>query len=151
MSESWFVMSFANLDPVDLRFHHAGISVPDLEASIHWYQRVLGFELERRSDLPPVPARVAFLRRGQLRIELFQPENAKPLPDDRRDPHADLRTHGNKHVAFAVSDVRAAAAALSERGADIVFVKEMPDAAVLFLRDNAGNLIELYQPVRLET
>jgi len=133
------------IDPLDLRFHHAGISVPDIEASILWYRVVLGFELEGRSELPPVPATVAFLRRGTLRIELFQPRTATALPEERRDPHSDLRTHGMKHVAFSVTDIQAAACALRERGADIVFVKEMPDASVLFLRDNAGNLIELYE------
>ncbi len=132
-------------DPLDIRHHHAGISVPDLDAAITWYHEVLGFTLEKREYLPPVPAQVAFLRRGPLRIELFQPEQATPLPADRRIPDADLRTHGNKHVAFAVRDIEAAAAALRQRGVDIVFVKHMPTASVLFMRDNSGNLIEMIQ------
>lgn len=132
-------------DALDLKHHHVGVSVPDLEASIAWYRAVLGFELEARDRLPPVPADVAFMRRGVLRIELFQPDHGTPLPADRRIPDADIRTHGNKHVAFAVRDIDAAAAELKTRGADIVFVKHMQQAAVLFLRDNSGNLIELFQ------
>ena len=132
-------------DPLELKHHHFGVSVPDLEAAIDWYGHVLGFTVEARDRLPPVPANVAFLRRGVLRIELFQPDQGQPLPAERRYPDADLRTHGNKHVAFAVRDIEAAAAELRQRGADIVFVKHMPQASVLFLRDNAGNLIELFQ------
>lgn len=134
-----------NTDPLDLKHHHAAASVPDLEASIAWYCKVLGFEVEKRAHLPPVPAKVAFLRRGNLRIELFEADQAAPLPPERRDPHADLKVHGNKHVAFAVRDIEKAAAELRTRGADIVFVKHMKDASVLFLRDNSGNLIELFQ------
>ncbi|MDW8260003.1 MAG: VOC family protein [Gammaproteobacteria bacterium] len=49
-------------------FHHAAISVPDLSASIDWYRRVLGFELESRFEIAAIPAQVAFVRNGPLRI-----------------------------------------------------------------------------------
>jgi methylmalonyl-CoA/ethylmalonyl-CoA epimerase len=129
----------------ELRFHHAGVSVPDLEASIAWYKKMLGFDLERRDSLPPLQAKVAFLRRGDLAFELFEVPGAAPLPEDRRVPNKDLLTHGNKHVAFAVKDVRAAVEELKERGADIVFVLDIGGGTVSFIRDNSGNLIELFQ------
>lgn len=139
-------------NPLELKYHHVGVSVPDLEASIAWYGRVLGFELESRARLPSVPAEVALLRRGVLRVELFQPDGGQPLPPARRYPDEDILTHGNKHVAFAVRDLEAAAVELRSRGADVVFVKHMPQAAVMFIRDNAGNLIELFeQPDLWET
>jgi methylmalonyl-CoA/ethylmalonyl-CoA epimerase len=78
--------------PFELKFHHEGISVPDLEASISWYKAMLGFELERRDALPHAQAKVAFLRRGDLRIELFEVAGAAALPEDRRIPDQDLRT-----------------------------------------------------------
>jgi hypothetical protein len=37
---------------IELRFHHGGVSVPDLEASIRWYREVLGFEVEHRFEIP---------------------------------------------------------------------------------------------------
>jgi hypothetical protein len=66
----------------ELKHHHAAMSVPSLEASIAWWQRVLGFAVER-----------------------------------------ELRAHG----------------------ADIVFVKKHEMGANIFIRDNAGNLIEFVQ------
>jgi len=131
--------------PFELKYHHAGVSVPDLESSIGWYETMLGFEVEERNSHPHPRAKVVFLRRGDLRIELFEVEGASPLPEDRRIPDKDLCTHGNKHVAFAVKNVRAVVEELKRRGADIVFVLDIAHVTVAFIRDNAGNLIELFQ------
>ena len=130
---------------LELKHHHGGISVPDLEASIEWFVRVLEFEVENRFEIPPIPAKVAMLRRGELRVELFEVPGAQSLPAERRQPNTDLRTHGNKHLAFAVKDADATAEVLRARGADIVFVGHFEFGANVFIRDNAGNLIEFVQ------
>jgi methylmalonyl-CoA/ethylmalonyl-CoA epimerase len=125
--------------------HHGGISVPDLDAAITWWRTVLGFEVEARFPVPAIPADVAMLVNGPLHIELFQVAGAKPLPAERRQPNTDVYTHGNKHVSFAVESVRDFAEELKRRGADIVWVKEMKHGSNIFIRDNAGNLIEFVQ------
>lgn len=135
-------------DPNDvaaLKFHHGGISVPNLEASIDWYARMLDFTVESRIDIPQIPARVAMLKRKELRIELFEVPGAAPLPVQRREPNTDPHTHGNKHVAFAVPDVDAFVTLLRERGADIALVGHKEFGSFVFVRDNAGNLIEFVQ------
>ncbi len=132
--------------PLDFWYHHVGVSVPDLEASVEWYRRVLGFELARRLRIESIPADVAILKHGAMHIELFQVAGAQALPSERREPDHDVRTHGNKHVAFAVADVDAFAAQLRQRGADVVWVKHFAHGgANIFIRDNAGNLIEFLQ------
>ena len=131
----------------ELKADHCGISVPDLEASIAWYHDMLGFSLEQRFAIDAVPFKAAFLRRGDFRIELFEVTGASPLPAGRRYPNEDLRTHGTKHVAFVVQDVRAVFAELKRRGVDIamdVFIVEGIGPGG-FIRDNAGNLIELLE------
>lgn len=85
------------------------------------------------------------LKNGPLRIELFEAAGARPLPAERREPNVDLRTHGNKHVSFVVENVREFAEVLRQRGADIVWVREFEFGANIFIRDNAGNLIEFVQ------
>jgi methylmalonyl-CoA/ethylmalonyl-CoA epimerase len=87
------------IDAIDIRFHHVAFSVPDLEASIRWYREALGFEVEWRLHVASVPADVAMLRRGVMRVELFQPEHGAPLPAGRSNVQEDLRTHGTKHLA----------------------------------------------------
>ncbi len=133
------------MEGVELKHHHGAFSVPDIEESIAWWSRMFGFELERRFPIPQIPAEAALLQRGEMRIELFQVEGAAPLPEPRRWPNQDVFTHGAKHVAFAVPDVKAAEAHLRGLGADIVFVLEADFGVNLFMRDNAGNLIELVQ------
>jgi methylmalonyl-CoA/ethylmalonyl-CoA epimerase len=131
--------------PLEFSHHHGGVSVPDLEASIRWYAAVLDFAVERRFEIPAIPAKVAMICRGPLRMELFEVPGAAPLPPDRRQPNLDVRTHGNKHVAFAVANVDTFAEELKRRGADIVFVAHHPFGSNIFIRDNAGNLIEFVQ------
>jgi len=128
-----------------LKHHHGAISVPDLDAAVAWYARVFGFELEARFYVAAIPAEVAMLRRARMRIELFAPENAVPLPPERRSPNSDILTHGNKHIAFAVPDVDAAAEYLRSLEVDIAWVRRFPWGANIFLRDVAGNLIELVE------
>ena len=128
--------------------HHGGVSVPDLDAAIAWWRSVLGFEVAERFPIPAIPADVAMLVNGPLHIELFQVAGAKPLPDERRQPDTDVYTHGNKHVSFGVANVREFAAELRRRGADIVWVREMKHGSNIFIRDNAGNLIEFVQSSR---
>lgn len=131
----------------DLRFwhHHGGVSVSDLETAIDWYGRVLGFKVERRFTIPTIPAQVAIVVNGDLRMELFEVPGAAALPPDRRTPDLDVRTHGNKHVSFVVKDVDAFAAELARRDADIVWVRKFEHGANIFIRDMGGNLIEFVQ------
>lgn len=125
--------------------HHGGISVADLDESIAWYCNYLGFELEKKQFIEQIPAQIAFIQRGDFRIELFELPNAQPLPDERRMPNLDVQTHGHKHLCFAVQDAKQAFAELREKNADIVFEAVIGGTAMGFLRDNTGNLIELIE------
>ncbi|MCW1966764.1 MAG: VOC family protein [Anaerolineae bacterium] len=125
--------------------HHVGISVPDLDSAIAWYGEVLGFGLERQMEVAQIPARIAWLRRDGFRIELFEVGGAAALPEDRRVPNRDLKTHGTKHVAFAVADVDAFVADLRVRGVDIAMHTRIHGEPMAFIRDNAGTLIEIVQ------
>lgn len=128
-----------------LRFHHGGVSVPDLEAAIAWYRDMLGFAVERRFDIPRARAKAVFLERDGLRMELFEVDGAAPLPEDRRHPHTDLRTHGNKHVAFAIGDYDGFLAALEAKGAEIVLTVGESFGRAFFVRDCAGNVVEFVE------
>jgi methylmalonyl-CoA/ethylmalonyl-CoA epimerase len=132
-----------------VRPHHVGISVADLEASIAWYERFLGFRLENIVPVPEDVGRAAMLVGDcGFRVELFELPDAAPLPDDRRHPATDLRTHGVKHVAYEVDGIEAWQERLLDLGGDIVWdLRVHEDVKVIFLRDNTGNLVELVEPV----
>ena len=129
----------------DISPHHTGISVPNLEESVAWYQRMFGFEVVRRVA-PSGTTSIALLRKGGVYLEIFQLAKAEPLPESRRSPTADLAVHGIKHFAFEVADARGAAAALKAKGAEVVFgPNENATEIFFFVRDNAGNAFELIQ------
>jgi len=133
---------------MEFSFHHGAVNVPDLEEAVQWYQRVLGFTVERRFEIPPANAKVAMVRKGNLRFEIFWCDTAAPLPVERRMPITDLQTHGNKHVAFQVDDIETLLVELASRGADIVFVVREEFGKGCFIRDCAGNLIEFVEEPR---
>ncbi|MBP1627283.1 MAG: Glyoxalase/bleomycin resistance protein/dioxygenase [Holophagaceae bacterium] len=130
----------------DIRPLHGGISVADMDASIAWYGRMLGFRLRSCKFIPPLNAKVAFLERDGWSLELFEHAESKALPSERRVPNLDIQTQGFKHVAYAVSDIEAAMAELKSKGVDIALdVFPMEGDKVAFIRDNTGNLVELIQ------
>ncbi len=129
----------------DFTFHHGGVSVPSLDDAIEWYGCVLGFELEKRFYIDAARAHSAFIRKGSLRFELFEVEGASPLPPDRRHPPSDLKTHGNKHVAFQVDNLELFLVEMEAKGADVAFVVREEFGKGCFLRDCAGNLIEFVE------
>lgn len=130
---------------LQIHMHHFGLSVPDLDASIAWYTETLDFELDFTYDIATLSARAAFLRHGNLRVELFEVAGAVPSPDTVQD----LRVHGLKHVAMAVGDITAARDILRRRGveflADPAQVPGSGGDQYAFIRDNNGILIELFE------
>ena len=129
----------------EFTFHHGGVSVPSLDEAIEWYGRVLGFEMEKRFYIEAARSHTAMVRKGPLRFEIFEVEGAVPLPEDRRSVPRDLKTHGNKHVAFRVEDLDAFLAEMEQKGADVAFVVREAFGRGCFIRDCAGNLIEFVE------
>ena len=124
---------------------HVGISVKNMEEALEWYQKNLDFELVKDDFVPPLKARICFIRNGDFEIELFEYESPKPIPEDRLTPNSDLQTVGTKHVAFEVPDMKALKEKFLANGVDIAHEVTMGADAVMFVRDNSGALLEFIQ------
>lgn len=124
---------------------HVGISVKNMEEALDWYKRNLDFELVKDDYVPPLGARICFIRNGDFEIELFQYDDPKPIPEDRLTPNSDLQTVGTKHVAFEVPDMRALKEKFLANGVDIAHEVMMEGNNVMFVRDCSGVLIEFIQ------
>lgn len=123
------------------------ISVANLEISLAWYSRVLGFEQFSRSKYPELE--IAFTRNGPLQIELIQFGVSTPgthYPDAPR--HASVR--GLTHFAFTVPSIEEAIRELKEKQIPLVWgpnhFTEMK-IKVVFVRDPDGNLVKLVENV----
>lgn len=129
-------------------FHHVGITVRDLEATIAWYEKHLDFK--RLTDFGFPGAKVAFIGRGDLRLEFFQIENAMPMEDGRKEAESNLSFGGINHFAIFVDDIDTTLEDLKAKGVEQGYtLNVVPDGSgdrYTFIRDNEGMLIELYQP-----
>lgn len=124
---------------------HVGISVKNLDESIEWYDRNLDFKLISQQYVSFLDAKLAFLKHGDMQIELFEYREPKPLPADRNHPDEDIKTIGTKHVAFGTDDLRQLLARFRKNGVDIVFEKITEGTLLCYIRDNSGVLIEFIQ------
>jgi metallo-beta-lactamase class B len=129
----------------EVAWDHVALSVPNIAESIAWYEKMLGFKEVRRGG-QPAGQQTAAIRRGNIIIELFQLPNAAPLPESRRNPSEDFRTHGVKHFGFEVKNLPAVLAELRAKGVKMAFdMRDNPGTAFAFISDNAGNAIELIE------
>ncbi len=125
---------------------HTGISVKNMEESLEWYEKNLGFvKVKDDGYVPPLGAHITFIEHDGYQIELFEYDDPKPIPEDRLTPNSDLQTIGTKHLALAVDDMDAVKADFVKNGVDIAHEVGMGADRVMFIRDCNGVLIELIQ------
>ena len=125
--------------------NHFAISVANLEETIKWYSDIFGFTVVNRSEIPGAGIRVAHLQGTGFLLEVFEASGSAALPEDRKVPNRDLMTQGNKHMSFGVPDGRKAKAELEALGVEVAMVAEVDDTYGVFIRDNTGNLIEIFE------
>ncbi len=110
--------------------HHVSLNVHEVEETGKFYVEVLGLEVLPRPDFgfPGV-----WLRCGAQQVHLIQVENHQ-APE-------------GQHFALRVEDIEAARDELLGRDVKVSPIFEIPDVGrQCFLRDPAGNQIELNQP-----
>ncbi len=125
--------------------NHFAISVADLEETIRWYSDIFGFTVIDRSEIPDAGIRVSHMQGTGMILEIFEAAESAPLPEERRIPNQDLLTQGNKHISFGVPDGPKAKAELEALGVEIAMVAEVDGTYGVFIRDNTGNLIEIFE------
>ena len=133
---------------------HTAISVPDLRAAIDFYCDVLGFELESESGWPKGSARVdslvgladsaskvAMVRMGETRVEIFQYESPEPKP---KNPSFRVCDHGITHFCLAVSGIEDEYTRLSDAGVQFNAAPvDVGTSICAYGRDPFGNVFEL--------
>jgi catechol 2,3-dioxygenase-like lactoylglutathione lyase family enzyme len=116
------------------------LSVPDVQASSRWYSEKLGLRVTMNIPASNSPA-VIVLEGGGLIVELIQHADAKA---SGRDP---VLTHGFTKAGFMVEDLDRTLVALRERSVEIAygpFPKRADQRANVIIKDNGGNLIQLF-------
>ncbi|WP_119067032.1 VOC family protein [Rubrobacter indicoceani] len=113
---------------------HLSISAHDLDRSVDFYTELFGME---EVPAPEFPFEVRWLRIGGLQIHLFQSEGPAP---------------SGHHFGLDVDDFvgfyeRVKELGLADSSAYFQHVYELPEGALqLYIRDPAGNMVELNYP-----
>ncbi len=129
---------------------HAGMGVPDLDATIEWYGRVFELKVTRQFSTPAFKA--VFMEREGARLEIFQAlppppvKSVKPLTLADLDPT--MVRLGFTHVAFGVPDVDTAWKLVVSRGATAIMAPNTQGGSRCgHVGDLNQNIVELIQPV----
>jgi len=114
------------------------LSVANIEESARWYAEKLGLEVVLQLNQGTA---VTVLEGEGLTVELIQDPNARPATGQ---PGS---VHGFYKAGFAVKDLGKTLKQLTARGVQVAFgpfpAKDGQRANVI-IRDNAGNLIQLF-------
>ena len=113
--------------------------VDDVDESIGFYTKVLGFEV-----LTSAAPAFADVKRGNLRLLLAGPASSagRPMSDGTKPGPG-----GWNRIHFIVDDLDAAVALLRDAGAEFRNdVVEGPGGKQILLLDPSGNIVELFQP-----
>lgn len=136
----------------DLRAHHVGITVADLDRAVEFYGDVLGFDVLDRFtvsgdafstavDVDDATGRFVHLDGDGVRVELVE---YNPKGDDV--PTETVNQAGAKHLGFAVDDVDSFYEGLP---ADVETFSEPQTTEsgtrICFLRDPESNLVEVLE------
>lgn len=131
------------------KISHIGIAVRDLEPALAFYRDQLGLAHEETTEMADRGLRIAFLRAGEVQIELLA-----PLRDDSEiSRFLDKRGEGIHHVCFEVDDIGQKLADLDSNGVRLIGKEPTIGAEgfpVAFLHPKSCNgvLVELLEETR---
>ena len=96
---------------------HLGIAVESIEASLPYFENVLGLTCYNIEEVPDQKVKTAFLKCGEVKLELLEPTS----PDSAIAKWLEKGNKGVHHVAFSVTDgVANALAECDEKGIRLI-------------------------------
>lgn len=118
-----------------MKYIHAMIRVANLEASLSFYQDLMGLKLLRRKDSET----------GRFTLYYLASSEGEPEIELTHNWDQSNYTGGNAfgHLAFRVEDIYAACQRLTDGGVDIL--RPPRDGYMAFVKDPSGISIELLQ------
>ena len=129
------------------KINHLGIAVRELEPALVFYRDQLGLPLDSIVDIEERGLRVAFLKAGDVLVELLAPLRE----DSEISRFLGKRGEGIHHICFEVPDILSSLSTLSENGVRVINTTPSVGAEgfpVAFLHPKSCNgvLVELLEP-----
>jgi methylmalonyl-CoA/ethylmalonyl-CoA epimerase len=98
------------------RIDHVGVAVDDLDKAISLYEETFEMQLAHRETVESQGVEAVLLDVGEGHVELLRPLG----PETVVGKFLDQRGPGLHHVAYAVGDIDAALASLTEAGVELI-------------------------------
>jgi methylmalonyl-CoA/ethylmalonyl-CoA epimerase len=123
---------------------HIGIAVKDLDASIQYYEGVLGLKCYSVEEVQDQKVKTAFFKIGQTKIELLESTS----PDGPIGKFIEKKGEGIHHIAFAVDNLEGQLEDAASKGIQLIDTKprkgaEGLDIAFMHPKSTFGVLTEL--------
>jgi methylmalonyl-CoA/ethylmalonyl-CoA epimerase len=131
------------------RIDHVGVAVDDLEEAISLYEETFEMQLAHRETVESQGVEAVLLDVGDGYVELLRPLG----PETAVGKFVEKRGPGLHHVAYAVEDIDAALASLSEAGVELIDAEArvgIRGSRVAFIhpRSTGSVLTEIVEPAR---
>jgi catechol 2,3-dioxygenase-like lactoylglutathione lyase family enzyme len=133
-----------------MNLHHPGLTVPDMDLAIDWYQKVLGLAPHADVTVAENSLRIVLLKHAENGwcIELFQVPGQTRTEPEWSDVGASLGVEGWRHVAWVVENLDGTMAELTAKGAEKVLDPVRNEGfgyTYAFFKDPFGNLLEFVE------
>ncbi len=132
------------------RVDHVSFVVEDLDEALRFYVDTLGLPVVKKEESDLHGVKAAFLRAGDVMVEVIEPLKDGPLMDFLR-----KRGPGFHHLAFEVPDLPKGLGVVSDAGYRVIDAEPRPGiegGRISFLhpKDTFGAMIELCDKKELE-
>lgn len=121
---------------------HFGICVRDLDATVKWYRKHLGFSEVKRFERPEIEIQGALLSLPGGFLEILSPLHPAMAAREGLLVHQ-LQKLGANHFALAVANVKATFRKM--KSLPLPYQSELVDGKFFFCKDPEGTLIEIKQ------
>lgn len=130
------------------KINHIAIAVPDIDASLTFWQDAMGLKVDHVEDVPSQKSTVVFIPVGESEVELV-----KPTSDDTGVAKFIAEKGGGMHhLCFEVDDIDGMLADLKEKGVRLIneTALELSGRKMAFIhpKSTGGVLVELYQVIK---
>jgi predicted enzyme related to lactoylglutathione lyase len=131
--------------------HFWAISVPDVEASVKWYQNIFGLNITQQLTTPDGAVKVVILESPNLIVEIVRMADAVPLSQCSPALKSKASLHGLFKVGLFVADLEKTRGALLLKKVKLLTEIHEEEASGLrsfLIEDNSGNTIQLLSTAR---
>ncbi len=98
------------------KIDHIAIAVRSIDEALRYYEQALGLTCEKREDVPSQKVRTAFLRVGEIYLELLEPMSLDGTVQKFLDKHGP----GIHHISFATDDVAKQLSQAKQAGCQLI-------------------------------